>query len=221
MILEIIASMFVAAALPPQNPTPLLDERPTSITGPDASAYFSWLSTLADQTADEVYKDGCQTRTVGTFIPTLWAISEVPAYLDENAAGEQMIVERVRVAGCGADALQNIGVFTGKNGRRWSVTLMLGEGRASPRESTGRVSEAFRVAMPHFDRDLCDREEALRTMRVDPVSLPWGGGTESQWSELWPVSVCGYVMPVRMDFTRNPDGSLTSQAGWLEPAERP
>jgi hypothetical protein len=202
---------------PGQEPPPMLGERPVSITGTDAGAYYAWLSGWADRVAGEWRMDDCRSREVGPFTAIVWPISEIPAYMDDDAAGHQMIVERVRVRGCGVDSVQNVGVFTGKDGRRWSVSLMQGEGRTSPRESTQRIGEAFGAAMPHFDTSVCPREEALRTMRIDPVTLPWGSGNERRWSELWPVSVCAVVMPVKMDFTRQADGSLDSEATWLEP----
>ena len=185
----------------PDRPPALLGDAP-------ADAYSAWLAgaaTEAEGLHNGVDRRACASaaaRSLG------WRLAADP-YLAPVVArhATASIVEKVQVTGCGRDHVQTLVVYRAEGRDFRVVRLAQGQTLAPIRASWDATRAMAEQAWAHADRSACSTEDGFRTgdTRLAPSA------SAGEWSELWPVTVCGASQTFLVRFKLQASGQVDFQ----------
>lgn len=116
------------------------------------------------------------------------------------------VIERIKVEGCGRVTVANVlAANTAQGMASWPMPP--GFSRASPRLSADVFPVAARLALAALKPGPCrDAPKTAADFRIGPIALRTPPDARGEWSEHWPVTVCGEAHRIRARFVPTADG---------------
>lgn len=190
-------ALLIAAAV-----TAGLGPRPAALTGADAAAYGRWLHART-LTADRAFgAPACPAAATASVSHRTLAAEEIaePLRIRRASAGP-VLLERVRLSGCGREAIHTLQVYRLRRGGPWeAIALLPGELRSTPRAQNEAMQTLGSVILNRSPPLPCPSAEALRSL-VHGQGRVLPGGAARAWTERWPVTACGMDRSVDAAFT--------------------
>lgn len=187
-----------------------LSSRPEGLTGPKPEDYSAWLASQALR-ADTGFarEKACEAVTF-----TSDGMSPMPERdlaktkaMAAEAAGP-VVIEHVRVVGCGRDWRQNIISYRTKAGEWRSSILLPGESRADYFQQREVLNMVLQIAPIGLSPVTCDSAQQTKTLFMGAAKVTAKPDASGVWKEVWPVKLCGQERPVEITYTPKAGGDV-------------
>lgn len=146
--------------------------------------------------------------------------NNIPEDIRNASATGDVIIEHVRVTGCGRVSRHNLMVFRQRSGGWTAVALVPGASLASPVLQRDSYTAAVRAVIQLSPDAPCPRgsdiTQRLRFGEIVLVSAPRGG----VWVERIPLTYCGLNRSMQVTYTLTPDGGADYALRPLFPMDR-
>ena len=146
--------------------------------------------------------------------------NNIPEDIRNASVTGDVIIEHVRVTGCGRVSRHNLMIFRGRSGGWTAVALVPGASLASPVLQRDSYTAAVRAVIQLSPDAPCppgsDITQRLRFGEIILVSAPRGG----VWVERIPLRYCGLDRSMQVTYTLTPDGGADYALRPLFPMNR-
>lgn len=177
----------------------------SGLVGDHQADYERWLATRV-RSYDASYSGGpcpaSKLTSVDLFAPKG---NDLTDQMQQVMTGPA-VIERIKVEGCGRVTTHNVlAANTAQGMASWPMPP--GVSRTSPRLSADVFPVAARLALSALKPSPCrTAPKTVADFKIGAITLRTAPDARGEWSEYWPVSVCGETHRIRARFIPTPDG---------------